>query len=74
MSDVLKRVSDGLGKVSDSLSTLSHLRSFIDSAVPPIRLFLMMIMMTLKRCVAKENYFIAVLRYEATNNFLMSGP
>ena len=42
--------------------TLSHLKSFIESAVPPIRLFLMIIMMPLKRCVAKENYLIALLR------------
>ena len=54
--------------------TLSHLKSFIESVVPPIRLFLMIIMMPLKRCVAKENYLIALLRNEARNNFLMSGP
>ena len=33
--------------------TLSHLKSFIETAVPPIRLFLMIIMMPLKMCVAK---------------------
>ena len=53
---------------------LSHLKSFIESAVPPIRLYLMINMMTLKRCVAKENYLIALLRNEARNIFLMSGP
>ena len=54
--------------------TLPHLKSFIESEVPPIRLFLMIIMMPLKRCVAKENYLIALLRNEARNNFFMSGP
>ena len=34
--------------------TLYHLKSFIDSVVPPIRLFLMVIMMPLKKCVAKK--------------------
>ena len=33
----------------DDAPTLSHLKSFIESAVPPIRLFLMIIMMPLKR-------------------------
>ena len=55
------------------LYTLSHLKSFTKSAVPPIRLFLMIIMMPLKRCVAKENYLIALLRNDARNIFLMSG-
>ena len=32
-------------------------KSFLESAVPPIRLFLMIIMMPLKRCVAKKNLF-----------------
>ena len=54
--------------------TLSHPKSFIESAVSPIGLFLLIIMMPLKRCVAKENYLIALLRNEARNNFLMSGP
>ena len=49
--------------------TLSHLKSFIDSAVPPIRLFLMIIMMPLKSCVTKESYLIALLRNEARNSF-----
>ena len=52
--------------------TLSHLKSFIESAVPLIGLFLMIIMMPLKRCVAKENYLIALLSNEARNNFFMS--
>ena len=56
-----------------ALLTLSHLKSFLESAVPPIRLFLMIIMMPRKRCVAKENYFIALLRNEARNKLLMSG-
>ena len=56
------------------LYTLSHIKSFLVSAVPHIRLFLVIIMMLLKRCVAKENYLIALLRNEATNKFLMSGP
>ena len=46
----------------------------IESAVPPIRLLLMIIMMPLLRYVAKENYLIALLRNEARNNLLMSGP
>ena len=54
--------------------TLSHLKSFLEPAVPPIRLFLMINMMPLKRCVVKGNYFIALLRNEARNKFLMSGP
>ena len=54
--------------------TLSHLKSFLESAVPPIRLFLMIIMMPLKRWVAEENYFTALLRNEARNELLMSGP
>ena len=41
---------------------LSHLKSFIESVVPPIRLFLMIIMLPLKRCVAKDSYLIALLR------------
>ena len=49
--------------------TLSHLKSFKESAVPSIRLFLMIIMMPLKRCVAKENYLIALLCNEARNIF-----
>ena len=55
-------------------ATLSHIKSFIESAVPPIRLLLMIIMKPLKRCVAKKNYLIPLLRNEARNNFLMSGP
>ena len=53
--------------------TQSHLSSFIESAVPPIILFLMIIMMPLKRCVAKKNYLIALLRNEV-RKFFMSGP
>ena len=49
--------------------TSSHLKSFIDSAVPPIRLLLIIFTMPLKRCVQKENYLIALLRNEARNNF-----
>ena len=40
--------------------TLSHLKSFIEAAVPPIRLSLIINMMPLKRCLAKENYLIAL--------------
>ena len=54
--------------------TLSHLKSFIESAVPPTILFLEIIMMTLKRFVTKEDYLIALFRKEGRNNFLMSGP
>ena len=54
--------------------TLSHLKSFLESAVPPIRLFLLIIIMPLKRWVAEENYFTALLRNEARNELLMSGP
>ena len=51
--------------------TMSHLKRFLESAVPPIRLFLLIIIMPLKRWVAKENYFTALLRNEARNKFLM---
>ena len=54
--------------------TSSHLKSFLEPAVPPMRLFLMINMMPLKRCVVKGNYFTALLRNEARNKFLMSGP
>ena len=54
--------------------TSSHLKSFLKPAVPPIRLFLMINMMPLKRCVVKGNYFTALLRNKARNKFLMSGP
>ena len=56
------------------MPTSSHLKSFLEPSVPPIRLFLMINMMPLKRCVVKGNYFTALLRYEARNKFLMSGP
>ena len=54
--------------------TLSHLKSFIESAVTPIRLFRMIIMIPLKRCVVKENYLIALLRNEDRNIFWCPGP
>ena len=54
--------------------TSSHLKSFLEPAVPPRRLFLMINMMPLKRCLVKGNYFTALLRNEARNKFLMSGP
>ena len=54
--------------------TSSHLKSFLEPAVPPIRLFLMINMMPLKRCVVKGNYFTALLRHEDRNKFFMSGP
>ena len=54
--------------------TSSHLKCFLEPAVPPIRLCLMINMMPLKRCVVKGNYFTALLRNEARNKFLMSGP
>ena len=56
------------------LAISSHLKSFLEPAVPPIRLFLIVNMMPLKRCVVKGNYFTALLRNEARNKFLMSGP
>ena len=59
---------------NDQDLTSSHLKSFLEPAVPPIRLFLMINMMPLKRCVVKVNYFTALLRNEARNKFLMSGP
>ena len=62
------------GQSAVAALTLSHIKSFIESAVPSIRLFLMIIIMPLKRCVAKVNYFIALLRNEARNNFFMSEP
>ena len=54
--------------------TSSHLKSFLEHAVPPIRHLLMINMMPLKRCVVKGNYFTALIRNEARNKFLMSGP
>ena len=63
----------GVGGVGGG-PTLSHLKSFLESAVPPIRLFLLIIIMPLKRWVAEENYFTALLRNEAKNELLMSGP
>ena len=42
---------------------------------PPLRLFIMKLMMPLKRCgVAKENYLITLLRNDDRNKLLMSGP
>ena len=40
--------------------TLSHLKSFIESAVPPNNLFLLINMMPLTRCVEKETNLIAL--------------
>ena len=57
-----------------SAPTSSHLKSFLEPAVPPIRLFLMINMMPLKKFVVKGNYFTALLRNEARNKFLMSRP
>ena len=54
--------------------TSSHLKRYLEPAVPPIGLFLMINTMPLKRCVVKGNYFTALLRNEARNKFLMSGP
>ena len=54
--------------------TSSHLKSFLEPAVPPIRLFLMVNMMALNRCVVKGNHFTALLRNEARNKCLISGP
>ena len=69
-----KNVFSPLKMVSHILLTSSHLKSFFEPAVPRIRLFLMITMMPLKRCVVKGNYFTALLRHEARNKFLMSGP
>ena len=60
--------------IKKGIGTLYHLKSLIESAILPIRLFLKIIMMPLKRCVGKEKYLIALLRNDARNNFLMSGP
>ena len=49
-------------------------KKFIESVALPIRLFLMIIMMPLQRCVVKENYLIALLRNEAKHIFFISGP
>ena len=54
--------------------TSSHLKSFLEPAVPPIRLFIMINLMPLKRCVMKGKYFTALLRNKARNKFRMSGP
>ena len=51
-------------KIYGQLDTLSHLTSFM----------IMIIMMPLKRCVAKENYLNTLLSNEARNNVLMSVP
>ena len=56
------------------VDTSSHLKSLLEPAVPPIRLFIMINMMPLRICVVKGNYYIALLRNEPRNNFLMSGP
>ena len=40
--------------------------------MPLLRLYLMFSMMSIERCVATENKFIAVLRNEAWNKFVMS--
>ena len=59
------------GGLTCHASTLSHLKSFLEPAVPPIRLFLMINMMPIKKCVVKGNYFTALLRNEARNKFLL---
>ena len=57
-----------------TLFTSSHLKSFLEPTVTPIRLFLTINMMPLNKCVVKGNCCIALLRNEARNKFLMSGP
>ena len=47
-------------------------KRFIESVVPLLRLFLMLGMMPLERCVATENDLIALLGNEARHQFLMS--
>ena len=51
-------------KIYGQLDTLCHLTSFM----------IMIIMMPLKRCVAKENYLNTLLSNEARNNVLISVP
>ena len=64
-----------LFKVTSPTCTSPHLKNFLEPAVPPIRLFLMINMMPLKRCVVKGNYFIALLRNEAKKQiFDVRGP
>ena len=55
-------------------ATSSNIKSFLEPAVPPIILFLIIDMMPLKRCVVKENYFISFLRNEARNFFFFQDP
>ena len=52
--------------------TLCHFDCFIELAVPLLRLFLILSMMPLKRCVAKEIDFTALLKNEALKTFLMT--
>jgi hypothetical protein len=47
---------------SGRTSTLSLVENFIESEVPHLRLFLVKIMMPLKRWVATENVLTALLR------------
>ena len=54
------------------LGTLCHFDGFIELAVPHLRLFLILSMMPLKRFVAKEIDFTALLKNEAWNNLVMS--
>ena len=61
----------------DIFSKRAHKKCFIETVVPLLRLFLMLSMMLLEMCVATENDFIALLRNEAWNKFVMlivAGP
>ena len=51
--------------------TYWHSDSFTEFGVPHLRLFLILIMMPLKRCVATENDLTALLKKEAQNKSLM---
>ena len=53
-------------------TTWSHKNIFIGTVVLFMRLFIMLSVMPLERCVATKNDFIAHLRNEARNTFVMS--
>ena len=58
-------------KKSGEAHTKSHLKSFIKLEVPHLRLFLMLSMMPLKRCVATESVLTVLLENEVWFKLLM---
>ena len=65
------RSSDSRPCTSGPGATYSHLESFIESGVPPLRLFLMLSMMPLKSLVPTENVLTVLLGNEVWYKFLM---